>query len=232
VGGRVVLIDFDGTLAMRPGLWGGCVLELLDELEPGHGIELDRVRAGLRDGFPWHRADEPHPELSDPEAWWAPVHELIARAVVEAGLAPERAAALARAFRGRFCDPSRGWELFEDSIPALVRLREAGWRCVVLSNHVPELPALASGLGLSDHVDAIVTSATIGYEKPHPEAFRIALRAAGDPDQAWMVGDNPVADVGGAEALGLPAVLVRRPGEARFRAEDLHGAVDLILDSD
>ena len=227
--GRVVLIDFDGTLAMRPGLWGACVLELLDELEPGHGIELERLRAGLRGGFPWHRADEPHLELRDPDAWWAPVHELIARVLVEAGLEAERATELARATRQRFCDPTRGWVLFEDSLPALARLREAGWRCAVLSNHVPELPALAAGLGLSDHVDVIVTSATIGYEKPHPEAFRIALRTAGDPDEAWMVGDNPIADVAGAEAVGLPAVLVRRAGEARLRAEDLHGAVDLIL---
>jgi putative hydrolase of the HAD superfamily len=226
---RVVLLDFDGTLAIRPGLWGACVLEILDELEPGHGIALEHIRAGLRNGFPWHRADEPHLELSDAEAWWAPVNELIARALVEAGVDPERAAALALATRQRFCDPSRGWELFEDTIPALERLRAAGWRCAVLSNHVPELPALAQGLGLTEFVDAIVTSAVIGYEKPHPEAFRIALRAAGDPARAWMVGDNPVADVAGAEALGLPAVLVRRPGDAVRRADDLHGAVDLIL---
>jgi FMN phosphatase YigB (HAD superfamily) len=27
-----------------------------------------------------------------------------------------------------------------------------------------------------------------------------------------MVGDNPVADIGGAEALGIPAVLIRTEG--------------------
>ena len=83
---------------------------------------------------------------------------------------------------------------------------------MILSNHVPELPALVAALGLDDLVESIFTSAVIGYDKPHPEAFRHALRASGDPASRWMVGDNPVADVAGAEALGIPAVLIRTAG--------------------
>ena len=56
------------------------------------------------------------------------------------------------------------------------------------------------------------SSALIGYDKPHPEAFRHALRACGNPARRWMVGANPVADVAGAEALGVPAVLIRSDG--------------------
>ena len=67
-------------------------------------------------------------------------------------------------------------------------------------------------LGLSDLVERVFTSAVIGYDKPHPEAFRHALRESGDPATRWMVGDNPVADVAGAEALGIPAVLIRTAG--------------------
>src|SRR5437588_9596124 len=33
----VELWDFDGTLAERPGMWGGCMLEVLDDHEPNHG---------------------------------------------------------------------------------------------------------------------------------------------------------------------------------------------------
>ena len=44
-----------------------------------------------------------------------------------------------------------------------------------------------------------------------------------------MVGDNIEADVHGAEAVGLPAILVRRPGEARYRADGLDGAVEILL---
>ena len=34
----MVMWDFDGTLAQRPGLWGACVIEVLDEAEPDHGV--------------------------------------------------------------------------------------------------------------------------------------------------------------------------------------------------
>jgi putative hydrolase of the HAD superfamily len=77
---------------------------------------------------------------------------------------------------------------------------------------VPELPALVGALGLEDLIDGVYTSAAIGYDKPHPEAFRHALRESGDPARRWMVGDNPVADVKGAQALGIPALLIRTAG--------------------
>ena len=61
----VVLWDFDGTLAERPGLWSACLMETLDEHEPGHGVSEDAVRAFLDSGFPWHVPDVEHPELCD-----------------------------------------------------------------------------------------------------------------------------------------------------------------------
>jgi putative hydrolase of the HAD superfamily len=58
----------------------------------------------------------------------------------------------------------------------------------------------------------VFSSALIGYDKPHPEAFRHALRACGEPARRWMVGDNPVADVRGAQTVGIPALLIRTEG--------------------
>ncbi|MGH9197011.1 MAG: HAD-IA family hydrolase, partial [Acidimicrobiia bacterium] len=58
-------------------------------------------------------------------------------------------------------------------------------------------------------VESVFTSARIGYEKPHPEAFRTVLSHITDADNIWMVGDNPVADVAGAEKVGIPGILVR-----------------------
>jgi putative hydrolase of the HAD superfamily len=89
-------------------------------------------------------------------------------------------------------------------------LRAHGWRHVLLSNHVPELPQLVDRLGLGELFDEVLTSAATGYEKPHPEMFALGLRAAGAHERAWMVGDNYDADVVGAESAGIPAVLVRR----------------------
>ena len=121
-------------------------------------------------------------------------------------VAPE---ALVAAFRARYVDPSC-WTVHPDTVPALERL--AAYRHVVVSNHVPELPALVSALGLAPYLHGVVTSAAVGWEKPNPRMYAAARAAAGDPDEVWMVGDNPVADVAGAEAAGIRAILVRGEG--------------------
>jgi putative hydrolase of the HAD superfamily len=223
--GGLVLWDFDGTLAERPGMWRTCLVETLDEHEPEHRITTEALIPYLRSGFPWHRPDVPHPELCTPEAWWEEVSPLLARAYEGVGVAPERAAELARLARARYIDPRTGWRLFEDSLSALEELSGRGWRHVVLSNHVPELEAIVRGLGLAEHVEEVFTSAATGYEKPHPRAFETALRDRRDGEPVWMVGDNPEADVAGARRAGLNAVLVRSNGAA------LGEAVDTILRS-
>jgi putative hydrolase of the HAD superfamily len=210
---RAILWDFDGTLAFRPGMWRGCLVEVLDEHELGHAIQADAFRDALRDGFPWHTPDVAHCHLDTPDAWWEPVEALLRRAYVSVGFAPERAGELARLARAHYVDPRHGWALFDDTRTTLERLREDGWRHVILSNHVPELPGIVTALGLDDLVAAIVNSADTGYEKPHPGAFIAGRAAAGEVEELWMVGDNPVADVAGAEAAGIRAILVRG-GEA------------------
>ncbi len=49
------------------------------------------------------------------------------------------------------------------------------------------------------------------------------------PAEAWMIGDNVLADVLGAEELGLPAVLVRRPDPRATRYADSLAGVDPFL---
>ncbi len=218
--------DFDGTLVDRPGAWSAVVMEVLNDAEPGHGITLERLRETLREGFPWHRADIPHPELSEPDEWWRVV---VGQRLAAVGLADHRVQALVALVRERFTDLAHGWKVFPDTVPALSATAAAGWRNVILSNHVPELPELVTALGLDHHVDDVLTSALTGFEKPHPESYRLALSRHGDPAVAFMVGDNPVADVRGAEAIGLPAILVRRAGEASLRADGLEGAAAIIL---
>jgi len=221
---RLAIWDFDGTLAHRGDETGWSLLlaEVLDREEPGHGHSAASFRPYLRDGFPWHRPDVAHPELREPEAWWASVRPLLARAYEAVGYPPERASELAQVAQHRYVDPA-AWALFEDTVPALERLSAAGWTHAILSNHVPELRRIVAALGLDELVVAVSCSAETGYEKPHPRAFAALLDQL-RPVEAWMVGDNVLADVLGAEALGIPAVLVRRhdPRAERY-AETLAG---------
>ena len=208
---RVIFWHFGGTLAYRQREWCGCLVEMLDEYEPGHGITSEAIGPHLREGFPWHTPERPHPELSDPDVWWAKVQSILATGLRAEGISSLRSEEIARAFRTRYVDGSLNWRLSPDVIPVLTRLRNEGWRHVILSNHVPELPAIVDGVGLGKFVDRVISSAAVGYEKPHPAIFELARALSGNPQQVWMVGDNQQADVGGAHAVGIPAILVQHP---------------------
>ena len=72
--------------------------------------------------------------------------------------------------------------------------------------------------GLADAIDAVVSSHSAGWEKPHPEIYRRALELAGvAPREVFMVGDDPICDVQGAQAVGLRAVW-RRTAHHRLPA--------------
>ena len=79
----------------------------------------------------------------------------------------------------------------------------------------------------------MITSANIGYEKPHREIFQLALDIAGDPAAAWMVGDNVIADVMGAEAAGIKRILVGgRDERAKRNCQDLGSVIDRVASED
>jgi len=232
---KVILWDFDGTLARRSGgtSFGACMVETLDEHAPDHGVDVSLFRPFLRSGFPWHTPELAHPHLSTTASWWEHVEPLLVRGFEGVGFESVRARTLGKLAGERYVDV-RHWEVFDDTVPALSTLRGLGWSHVILSNHVPELPAIVSDLGLRSFFEASINSAETGYEKPHPEAFAIARRAAGDPSTLWMVGDNPTADIAGAEAVGIPAILVRaepspdRP--VKHHASTLSEVVEIVAD--
>lgn len=101
------------------------------------------------------------------------------------------------------------WTIVDGAEAALRVTRTAGFRNVILSNHAPELPTLVEALGLGDLIDETITSATVGAEKPNRIIFDYAMKSNGisEVQDVWMVGDNPIADVRGAQELGIRAIL-------------------------
>jgi putative hydrolase of the HAD superfamily len=89
---------------------------------------------------------------------------------------------------------------------------DAGWVPVVVSNGATRQQEARIRLtGLDRYLAEWVISEEAGVSKPNPRIFHIAaergrMRLGG----AWMVGDSPEADIGGASALGLRSVWVRR----------------------
>ena len=226
---RCLLWDFDNTLAFRrEGGFRSAMSETLDQKMPGHRIEPDDLRIPLRDGFPWHEWNRPHLELSSPDLWWNHVEKILKRAYESVGIDPERATRLGHFARKRYVDPS-SFELFPDTVPVLQKLTSAGWQHIILSNHVPELTKIVEHLGLNPLISRVLCSAETGFEKPHPESYRLAKQAAGNPDTLWMIGDNPDADVRGAEQCGIPAILVRNVDSSVKRsAKDLFEVMAIL----
>ena len=224
---KVIFWDFHGTLIEDPIGWSGTFALLIDALQPELGMTKSRIAAELRTAYPWDVAHKPHRHT--PDSWWQEVTAELEAGALRAGVRPEVAATAAGKMRTEIVDPSR-MVVFPDTRPALELVRARGWRNVILSNHVPELPEMVERLGLADLVDRVFTSAAMGYEKPHVAIFRAALKELGGVDQAWMVGDNPLADIAGAQQAGLPAILVRRKErEHCLCSEGLVGAAELIL---
>jgi putative hydrolase of the HAD superfamily len=66
-------------------------------------------------------------------------------------------------------------------------------------------------LDLSKYFSFLIASCEVGYDKPHPEIFRIGLRKASvNPDETLYVGDSYEADVVGARKVGITPILVDR----------------------
>jgi putative hydrolase of the HAD superfamily len=93
------------------------------------------------------------------------------------------------------------------------RLREGGIRVGVLSNTMwPRSwhEDVFRRDGVLEEIDGAVYTSEIDWAKPHPEAFRAAMRAVGaeDPAACVFVGDRPYDDIYGAKSAGMRAVLV------------------------
>ena len=104
-----------------------------------------------------------------------------------------------------------------DEVPDVLRaLRARGARLIVVSNWDVSLHGVLRDTGLADLLDGVLTSAEERISKPDPRIFERALQLAGgvSPEQAWHVGDDLGADVGGAQTAGIAPVLVDRDGSA------------------
>jgi 2-haloacid dehalogenase len=83
----------------------------------------------------------------------------------------------------------------------------------VTSNWDFRLPKILRDLGVEPLFREIITSASVGFEKPSEKIFRHLAAAAGYPPfQVLHVGDKIEEDVRGARGAGLQAVLYRKDG--------------------
>jgi HAD superfamily hydrolase (TIGR01549 family) len=213
---RAVLFDIDFTLA-RPGP------ELMPEgyvsCGERHGLSLDAVRyEAARDAALIDL--KRHPELDHDEEIWVAFTE---RIVVGMGGTQPSSHDVAVELTSRW-QLHENFELYEDVMPVLEELRQAGLKLGLVSNSARDVRDFARHHALA--IDAGISSFHHGKTKPHGSIFRAVLDLLEvAPGDAAMVGDTFEDDIEGALALGMRAVLVDRLGlreDFEPRIDDLY----------
>lgn len=100
---------------------------------------------------------------------------------------------------------------YDDALPALKDLKKRRLTIGLISNVVQDMDSIYDELGLKSFLTFKVTSAEVGYDKPHPEIFEAALKKAEvKPQEAIHVGDQYDLDIAGAQGVGIKALLIDR----------------------
>jgi putative hydrolase of the HAD superfamily len=98
------------------------------------------------------------------------------------------------------------------------QLRDIGKRypIAVISNADGKIEDVLRRCGIAHCFRTITESGLVGYEKPHPEIFRQALKSMNaPPEESLYVGDVYSVDYLGATGAGMQAVLMDIPGAYR-----------------
>lgn len=116
----------------------------------------------------------------------------------------------------------------QDVIPTLQTFQRRGLKLGLVSNTFAPAPILDRHLqmtGLLPFFPVRVYSGEIGYRKPDPRIFRLALQQIGTrPERTLFVGDLLKKDILGAQRVGMRAVL-RNP----FPPAQAHRHADAVI---
>lgn len=212
LGKTTVFFDLGGTLlVMRRDRIFAKVLS-----EQGRDTGLEAVHSAYVRVESWWLSVYGNRELS-PEQTTEAYRDLDAKVFLSLfpGEGPAEADRVSKIARQRWPELEKTvpLELYPDAEPLLKKLVEDGYTSVLVSNAPPDTAQVVEALGLKRYMKHIVISGLVGFSKPHPEIFRIAMREAGvEPSKVVHVGDLYESDVVGARNAGIEGVLIDREG--------------------
>lgn len=203
---QAVAFDLGGTLeniyydeATRLEATRG-LQELLIKSGLDPGLVLPDLKAAILSGMDAYKAwrEESLIELPPERVWTEyifPRH----------GLPSDRLAAVAEDLTLYYENHFMTRTLRPEAPRVLAALRDQGFRLAVISNVISrrQVRYNLTAYGLEHYFDPIITSAGVGYRKPHPHIFLEASRWMGLPPRACAyVGDTASRDVVGARRAG------------------------------
>jgi putative hydrolase of the HAD superfamily len=116
---------------------------------------------------------------------------------------------------------AEAWMVYEDTVPALERWQQEGWRLSILSNFDTRLYKVLQELQLDRFFDTVTISTEVGAAKPAGQIFQQAINQAfpasvdiiKDKSAIWHIGDSELEDYQGATNFGFKGWLLQRTSD-------------------
>ena len=205
---KVIFWDFDGTLVYKnQSFFDSLTVAIADA---GYEIQETACRDFLHLACSWNHPQDSY-EGRTGELWWEDLLAKTEKFLLEQAVPADSCRSISEAFRKNAV--SYAYRLYDDGEEILACARSKGYRSYILSNNFPELTQTINRLGLQNYFKDVFLSSELGFEKPRSELFREALWRAGNPEQVYMVGDNPQADIAGAGSVGITTIYVHPEGQ-------------------
>ncbi len=216
---KILFWDFDGTLIYS----NQSFLDSLQICLESHNYKIssEKISTFLHTACSWHK-----PEISytnnTGSKWWDNLFRYFDSFYENYGISQNDRDSINKIFKSRILDHEI-YTLYADARMVLEHCKIIGYKNYILSYNFPELPLVVEKLGISEYFTDYIISSNVGYEKPRAELFYHALGVANFPKECYMIGDNQIADIQGAKAVGMKTILVHKNNvsDADFICENL-----------
>ncbi|HEU0297093.1 MAG TPA: HAD family hydrolase [Anaerolineales bacterium] len=219
---RAVVFDFGGTLMYGRHAWEPYIAqadETLTEYLRLQGMELNintfpsEFRTRLVDYFNQREKDLLEATYSS----------VLRELLIEKGYGGVSSNVIREALDRLFSVTQSNWALEEDSLPTLQKLQASGYSLGLISNagDDQDVQKLVRNFNIQRYFDFVLTSAACSYRKPHRRIFELALANWYlHPEEAVMVGDSLLADVQGAQKVGMYGVWLNRRADPQMEIQE------------
>jgi HAD superfamily hydrolase (TIGR01662 family) len=221
---KVILFDLGNTLIYFDADWQAVIREGISKAVNsliGMGYRLDQ------DGFAaeFLKVLQDHYSRRSQDYHEIPSEQLLRSLLVAHGHSLVSPAHLRTALNALYAVSQAHWRVEPDATATLRSLETLGCKLGMISNagDTPDVQTLVNNAGLRPFFKKIWISAEVGFRKPHPRMYELALdyfQVA--PKEAVMVGDSLAEDILGAINMGIATIwLTRRADTPENQANKL-----------
>jgi putative hydrolase of the HAD superfamily len=204
---KAIFLDLDDTILNDSGPVDACWLDACAIGSAECGVAKNVLFGAIKSTGEWFWSDPERHRLGrlDLETARTEVVRLALKGleIDSDGLA----AMIGRAYHDR---REERLEIFPDALKTLQWFRDQGCRLALLTNGngIPQRRKIDT-FGLAPLFDSILIEGEVGFGKPDPRIYRLALERLGvSPADVWTIGDNLEWDVVQPQKLGIFAIWI------------------------